>query len=110
MHRSQSIPVAKKANTRYTEDVPHDGILLVVGDGNMTFSERLAVHAKDKATVFCTTYHSLEELQELYQDKIDQTIERITKTGSKVLHRVDAMNLGETFGSGTGWNSTITTF
>jgi 25S rRNA (uracil2634-N3)-methyltransferase len=68
--------------------------ILVVGDGNLTFSLSLAQSLKD-VVVYATTFLSLQELWDAYgKEDIDETITKLNEeTNVKVLHGIDATKL-----------------
>lgn len=82
--------------------------VLVVGDGNLTFSKTVAQVMKDEgmfeekdedeaAKFYATTFHTYEDLKELYPDTIDSTISTIEKSGATVMHGIDATDMGTHF-------------
>ncbi len=70
--------------------------ILVVGDGDFTFSLALAKHLGDEANLVATSYQIISELQSIY-DKIDITLENLNHFERvTVQHGVDATKLSKT--------------
>jgi len=69
--------------------------LLVLGDGDMSFSLSLSSHLKStKANLISTTYLSLGELHKAYsKTTIDKTIKQLGDNGAAVHHDVDATEI-----------------
>ena len=67
--------------------------ILVVGDGDLTFSLSLA-SALGGAKLVATTYDSIRELEEKYSG-VASTIEALKSIGVTVLHEIDATKLNE---------------
>ena len=86
--KQEEAPAAAPYQGLYNSDEK----LLVVGDGNLSFSLSLAKHLGG-ANIVATTYLTLSELQVAYGEEIDEIIAQLTKTGAKVLHGVDATAL-----------------
>jgi len=74
-----------------------DDELLVVGDGNFTFSKLLSNEVKKNAKqvrLICTTLDDLDTLKQRYPE-VDEYIEGMKNDGTEVLHGVDATRLPE---------------
>lgn len=69
----------------------YSGNVLVVGDGDLTFSLDLSRQSNIQLTA--TTYLSLEQLIESYGESIKDTIAELHKNNATVLHNVDASSL-----------------
>ena len=73
--------------------------ILLVGDGNLSFSLALAKsQTSDQLKLTATTYEDLASLRAKYgESKIDSTIDELTQRGHDVIHGVDATKLHVTF-------------
>ena len=65
--------------------------MLVVGDGDLTFSLDLSRQSNIHLTA--TTYLSLDQLVESYGESIKDTIAELRQNNATVLHEVDAVSL-----------------
>jgi len=70
--------------------------VLVVGDGDFTFSLALAKSIGEKAQITCTSYQSEQDVKRIYKDA-SKTLEALGLfDGAKVYHDVDATDLDKT--------------
>eukprot|EP01126_Amoeba_proteus_P058319 TRINITY_DN7513_c0_g1_i1.p1 TRINITY_DN7513_c0_g1~~TRINITY_DN7513_c0_g1_i1.p1 ORF type:complete len:108 (+),score=13.20 TRINITY_DN7513_c0_g1_i1:87-410(+) len=69
--------------------------ILVVGDGNFSFSLCLAGTLLSGNKLYCTSYDSRKELLLKYPE-CENTLQRLNELGCHVQHSVDATQLRET--------------
>eukprot|EP00123_Amoebidium_parasiticum_P006041 comp17102_c0_seq1/m.15861 comp17102_c0_seq1/g.15861 ORF comp17102_c0_seq1/g.15861 comp17102_c0_seq1/m.15861 type:complete len:315 (-) comp17102_c0_seq1:476-1420(-) len=93
-------PAQKQSAKKNKQKLPPPRILyrmeqrvLVVGDGNCSFSRALAEHFGCGPTLVCTTYDDEKTMNEKYEDAAEH-VKTIQDFGGRVLHSIDCCKLG----------------
>eukprot|EP00940_MAST-03C_sp_MAST-3C-sp2_P002024 g2024.t1 len=77
----------------------HKDKILIVGDGDLTFSCAVAGTLVNGRNITATTYLSKKELHDVYGPrKIAERIRMLENSGNRVVHSVDATQLGKIHG------------
>lgn len=82
-----------KVRVRYTSDLS----ILVVGDGDFTFTRGLVQHRGSAQRIVATSFDSAAAVMSKYPDA-KTVIQHLKEKGATVLHDVDATELERTFG------------
>eukprot|EP00041_Stephanoeca_diplocostata_P000936 m.17948 g.17948 ORF g.17948 m.17948 type:complete len:341 (+) comp11342_c0_seq3:281-1303(+) len=92
-----SSDVASAASTVSYTDAQR---ILVVGDGDFSFSRGLAAHRNTGVNLTCTAYDTKQEIYAKYGDKGLRCIQAVEDRGGRVFFGVDARHLRKTLEAG----------
>jgi 25S rRNA (uracil2634-N3)-methyltransferase len=90
---------SKKGNKRPRSEISYkkEQSIMVIGDGDFSFSNGLVAHRKSGLKIVATSYDAEVEVKTKYKNA-GKMIEQLKKKGTVVLHEVDGTKLEETFG------------